>query len=109
VKNDTREGQSYYATAMGNHVLYRTMTFPMTFTDLWRSFQSYSQGSAATRLGAVGNKDLVGNLCRLVTLCAQLTRDLLAIAKFLVLSSFCCCENMRQKRFHISAFSDPDG
>ena len=39
-------------------------------------------------LCAVGNKDLVGSLA-VVSLCAQLTRDLLAIAKFFVVNKEC--------------------
>ena len=36
--NDTGEDDSYYGTVMGN-ALYRTVTFTMTLSEMWRSFR----------------------------------------------------------------------
>jgi len=52
-----------------SHALYRIVTFPVTLDDLWRSFQW-------------------STCC--CCWCAQLTRDLLAIAKFLVFTRLQC-------------------
>jgi len=63
-------GHSCYGTVIG-YALYRTVTFPMTLCDLWRSFGWPTYGCF---------------LCFFYFLlfCSQLTRALLAIAKFLV-------------------------